>query len=248
MAGPHLAADVRHQPQGDEALGLAGLSGLVHKHVREVSNSGAKDLSGHLCRSPRGLAGPAREAPPDPVPDVEGKRRRDHTARPGLPTRPPQTQARAAVPASLLSSWVAWASHHLSGPWFPPGQAEWDRARHGGALNGPPTPVMPPPPAAASDSRSPPSRGQPRRPSAGTALGQAGAPGPPARASEAPLLGAWGAALAAGHQSAQMRGLNFGVSGCHCRDGTHRRPARPTRDGGQHAFITRRVPRPSTKL
>lgn len=41
---PHLATDIRNQPQRDEALGLTGLPRFVHKHMREVSNSRAKGV------------------------------------------------------------------------------------------------------------------------------------------------------------------------------------------------------------
>lgn len=49
--GPHLAADVRDQPQGDEALGLTRLARFIHKHVREVSDSAADASQGHSCLS-----------------------------------------------------------------------------------------------------------------------------------------------------------------------------------------------------
>ena len=49
--GPHLAADIRDQPQGDEALGLTRLARFIHKHVREVSDSAADASQGHSCLS-----------------------------------------------------------------------------------------------------------------------------------------------------------------------------------------------------
>ena len=49
--GPHLAADIRDQPQGDEALGLTRLARFIHKHVREVSDSAADASQGHSCSS-----------------------------------------------------------------------------------------------------------------------------------------------------------------------------------------------------
>lgn len=65
---PHLATDVRNQPQRDEAFGFAGLPCFVHKHVREVSDSRAKGVvsrhSGQgLLRGP-GPGGPAQKAAP----------------------------------------------------------------------------------------------------------------------------------------------------------------------------------------
>lgn len=48
---PHLAVGARNQPQRNEALRLTRLSCFIHKHVREVSDSRAKDvLSGHFCQ------------------------------------------------------------------------------------------------------------------------------------------------------------------------------------------------------
>lgn len=68
--GPHLAVEVRNQPQGNEAFRLAGLPRFVHKHVCEVSDSRAKGVvSGQPARvRPRARrASPGRRRPRRPV-------------------------------------------------------------------------------------------------------------------------------------------------------------------------------------
>lgn len=68
--GPHLAVEVRNQPQRDEALRLAGLPRFVHKHVCEVPDSRAKGVgSGQpasICPGAR-RAGLGRRHPRRPV-------------------------------------------------------------------------------------------------------------------------------------------------------------------------------------
>lgn len=56
---PHLAVEVRNQPQRDEAFWLAGLSRFVHKHVCEVTDSRAK---GVLSGQPASVRPEARRA------------------------------------------------------------------------------------------------------------------------------------------------------------------------------------------
>lgn len=85
--GPHLAADIRYQPQRDEALGLARLACFIHKHVREVPDSAADTCQGHSCLSvlptrPRLTAWEPRQLQPFPTP---------HAALP--PPRKPQASS-----------------------------------------------------------------------------------------------------------------------------------------------------------